>query len=198
MSEGKDNLEGLNIPNVQPIPPTDLSAPQAEEAQKQENVGQNIAEEQNTPLSTQNEQAVQPQSAQNLTNLASQPAPTKKNKTSNLNNKRTLMMIFSIIFTIIAIILSIVTVLKFFDIYSSGTGDAKLNGILTFLGFLLWYGWFTYLPALVCAILGIIFSALGLKTSSVGAKVTCGFMLTFSIITTVFLIAIFFLAGILI
>lgn len=101
-------------------------------------------------------------------------------------------MIAGVICSSFAFILSLITVFVYIYLYLGiDTSSQQLNGFLVTISFFIFYGWFTYLPALILAISGLTCSAIGTKSTSKGIKRTCVVFTVFSIIIIVLLCAMF-------
>lgn len=122
-----------------------------------------------------------------VTSITIKPQSSKDNRTTS--------MVLAIIFFVASIIFAIITVWKFLDVYSSvDTGQEGLNGFVTFLSFLLFYGFFTYIPSFIFCIVGIVMSGIGLGSESKGRKIVCGIFLFLNIVVLIALIGVLGLA----
>lgn len=113
----------------------------------------------------------------------------KTNQQKKSKDKRTTSMVLAIVFFCVAIVFTLTTVLIYLDAYTSvGSDQEGLNSAVALLTFILFYGFFTYLPALIFSIVGVVMSGVGLKSTSKGHKVVCGIFLFLNIALLVALV----------
>ena len=91
------------------------------------------------------------------------------------------LMIATIILFVVASLFAGVTLLYLFSTFSN---DSEAGMAISFV-FFITIGWVTFLPALGCAIAGIVTGAKGCSSKSKGIKITCILFLILCIILTI-------------
>ena len=120
-------------------------------------------------------------------NYSQNPQPQQK------TGKKTGCMITGIVMFPVALIFLVITLYYLLAIFSAGE---KASAFVAFIVYVFTLGWITYLPGLVCSIVGIVLSSLGISSYSKGIKATCIIFLILNILMLIALLAIGFLFSI--
>ena len=120
-------------------------------------------------------------------NYSQNPQPQNK------KGKKTGCMITGIVMFPVALMFLAITLYYLFAIFATGE---KASAFVAFIVYIFTLGWVTYLPSLVCSIIGIVLSSLGISSSSKGIKATCKVFLILNILVLIALLATGFLFSI--
>lgn len=166
MAKKKDDLENIVVPIIQNSTPEQTSQVGKDQSAQDKTV-KTVVVSQTTNLDT--------------------PQPRK--------NKKTGMMISTILCTVFGILLAAGAVALYLSLYLNiGTESDAARGFLATFIFVITYGLITYVPALILSIVAIVTASLGLHTDFKGQKAICIIFLILSILLLTALILAFILA----